>query len=116
MLEYYRRIDNMNQNETKLDLVNPMSPNQIIKSEIITENQNTSENIENNTTQNLNNQVVENNIVQDVNNQPNEQKPKKKFNLILIDLFLLYKFERYLEYKIDRKYNNRNYNATKNRE
>lgn len=82
----------MNQNETKLDLVNPMSPNQIIRSEIITENQNINENnnetLENNTNQDIS-QTLENNIVQDVNNNKNEQKPKKKFNLLLIIIVLI---------------------------
>lgn len=82
----------MSQNETKLDLVNPMSPNQIIKSEIITENQNNNQSnneiLESNTNPNVTNQVTENTTIQD-NNQPNEQKPKKKFNLLLIIIVLI---------------------------
>lgn len=63
-----------NQNDiTKLDLVNPLNPNQIIKSELL---------IKDNT-------IEENEIDEHDDNQKKERKSKKKINLLLIIVILL---------------------------
>ena len=65
----------MNENNVKIDLVNPTNPNQIIKSEVLT-NQNANVDINQNT-------------VQEPEIEIQNKKPKKKFNLLLIIIILL---------------------------
>lgn len=85
-----------NQNETKLDLVNPLNPNQVIKTEILTHNvQGTIDNEQQNNIETTNNNpnIVENNQQNDSPIETKEElitkKPKKRNNLLLIIIALL---------------------------